>query len=579
MLLRTALASVLVVTVIAWTRFDALHAAVMALAVAAPLLGTVNPFAPRAVRSSATTLSLLTASAVGVHLYDGRTEAHFSFFVVVGMVALYQAWAPFLVALAVVLLHHGLGGALVPHEVFRNADSAASPWTWALIHAAFVVAASAAHVVSWAHNEQMSLHDPMTGLPNRTRLGEHLTRVIAQRGPATTVLFVDLDDFRAVNESRGHAAGDEVIQLIGQRLQQVPGVELVARMGGDEFAVVVAAEQEAAHPVAEQVLGVFEAPFDVDGRDVFVRASIGMADASTDVYATPESLLRKADIAMYLAKSSGKRRLGVFSSGMEDAVRDKVELERDLGTALDHDELELHYQSAIALADGEPYVFEALLRWNHPVRGRVSPVDFIPVAEDTGHIIEIGAWVLREACEFAVTASRELGRPVAMSVNVSPHQLAAGNLHEVVVIALGASGLPADRLVLEVTEGVLVRDLDQVRATLQGLRDLGVRVAIDDFGTGFSSLSYLRDLPADVVKIDRSFVNDLGADRDADALVASIIAMAGSLGLSVVAEGVETEQQAAVLRGLGCAYAQGFLWSRPVPGASVLALSAVRTAS
>jgi diguanylate cyclase len=546
-----------------------LTALLLALAVAYPLVFTILPGAGRGLHAAAATASLLAASVVLVYLVEGLTEAHFHFFVMVGLAALYQNWVPFGMALAVVLLHHGVGGALFPHAVFGHGSAQHSPWTWSLVHGAFVLAASLAHLAAWRLNEQQGLRDPLTGLANRTLLLETTTRMLARRSGATSVLFLDLDDFKDVNDSRGHAAGDELLTTVSRRLVGcVRSVDQVARLGGDEFAVVVAGSARTAAEVGERVLSALADPVVVDGRPVHVRVSIGVADSTTAGDRSADTLLRNADLAMYLAKSSGKNRVVIYTEGMELAARSKAELITDLGSAVAGGQLAVHYQPTVELAEGATTGYEALLRWQHPTRGLVPPLEFIPLAEESGAIVEIGSWVLTEATAQAAQWSRDAGRPIDIAVNLSPRQLLDDDVVATVRGALAASGLPAAQLTLEVTESVLINDVEAVVDSLRALRGLGVRIAIDDFGTGYSSLSYLRRLPADVVKIDRSFVQDLGSGGRSTTLVASIIELARSLDLEVVAEGVETEEQHAVLGRLACSHAQGYLFGRPRPAAT-----------
>ncbi len=553
-----------------------LHALAGPLLVALPLPLAVAGHRGRKARSAAATSSLFLASAVLVHLAGGLTEAHFHFFVMVGVAALYQDWVPFGVGLALTVGHHGVAGSLHPREVYGHAAAAEHPWLWAAVHGGFVLAASSAHLASWRLNEQQGLRDPLTGLANRTMLAEVLARRLRRPGPLS-VLFIDLDDFKDVNDSRGHAAGDVLLRAVADRLRGCArGDDLVARLGGDEFAVVVGADPATARGVGQRVLQVLADPVHVEGRQLYVGASVGVADTATTAERSAEVLLRNADLAMYLAKAGGKHRLVAFADGMDRAVRDKADLTADLGRALAEGQLAVHYQPTVPLdADGprapgsEALGFEALLRWHHPERGLVPPAEFVPLAEDTGHIHAIGAWVLRTATRQAARWSQASGRPVAVAVNLSPRQLGDDAVLAVVAGALAESGLPPTQLTLEVTEGVLVRDVDAAAARLAALRAMGVRIAIDDFGTGYAGLSYLRRLPVDTVKIDRSFVSGVAAGGDAVALVSSIVELARSLGLDVVAEGVEDEAQASVLRDLRCGRAQGFLYSRPLPPEAV----------
>ncbi|MBB2903194.1 diguanylate cyclase (GGDEF)-like protein [Kineococcus radiotolerans] len=548
------------------------------LLVAAPLLLALPPSSSRKLRSGAASVSLFLASTVLVQFWSGQTEAHFHFFVMVGLVALYQDWVPFSVGLLIVVVHHGLLGTLFPGEVYDHHAAMTHPWRWMVIHAGFVLAASATHLTSWRLNEQQGLRDALTGLANRTQLSEFLTRVLSRRDQVG-VLFVDLDDFKNVNDSRGHAAGDQLLLAVAERLRAcVRGSDLVARLGGDEFAVVIHGGAAPARRVGERFLASLAQPVDVDGQPLHVHASLGTADTATlcgtlSELDTATELLRNADLAMYWAKAAGKNRLVAYSPGMSQAAHDKASLREDLAHALDAGQLEVHYQATVDFRKdnglAQPKGYEALLRWHHPERGTVPPLEFIPLAEASGDILAIGAWVLRTATAQAATWSTERGYPVSVAVNLSAVQLASDDILHTVREALRENDLRPHQLTLEVTESVLVDDLEAVSARLAQLRAAGVLVAIDDFGTGYSSLSYLRRLPVDTVKIDRSFVTDLAHGGSATTLVASIIELARSLGLDVVAEGVETEQQAQVLRELSCTYAQGYLYARPQPAREV----------
>ncbi len=557
------------------------HAVFEASVVAGPLLVALHQGLGRKARSGAATISLFTASAVLVHLSGGLTEAHFHFFVMVGVVALYQDWVPFGLGLSMTVLHHGLFGTLNPHSVYGHQAAAHDPWLWAGVHGGFVLAASAAHLASWRLNEQHVLRDALTGLANRILLHEALTRSLT-RGQAVSVAFVDLDDFKDVNDTRGHAAGDQVLLVVAERLRGCVRSEddLVARLGGDEFAVMVAGGSREAVAVVERFLTAMSHPVSIEGQAVVVRASVGVADVATADVATADVatadvtsaavLLRNADLAMYRAKASGKGRAVVYSEGMAQAAHDRAALAEDLGQALVSDQFELHYQATVPLqGTGTAEKYEALLRWHHPTRGLVSPLEFVPLAESSGHIHAIGAWALRTATAQAAAWSTQRQRPIGVAVNLSPVQLGDDRIEDVVAEALRDSGLPAAQLTLEVTESVLVQDVEVVAARLARLRHLGLRIAIDDFGTGYSSLSYLRQLPVDIVKIDRSFVSDLNSGGSATTLVASIIELARSLHLDVIAEGVETEQQVGILRDLQCGHAQGFFYARPVPASQV----------
>jgi diguanylate cyclase (GGDEF)-like protein len=411
---------------------------------------------------------------------------------------------------------------------------------------------------------QLALHDSLTGLPNRTLLFdrlEHALRRAARRTTPVAVLFLDLDRFKVVNDSLGHDAGDALLVGVAHRLQEAvrPG-DTVARFGGDEFVVLcdrVRDVDEAAR-VATRLVEVLREPFPVGAGEVVVSASIGISLSGRRAD-TATRLLRDADTAMYRAKERGGAGHHVFDHALHDRAVGRLRLEGALRRALEREELQVAYQPQIELSTGEPVAVEALVRWDHPARGVVPPAQFVPLAEETGLIIPIGAWVLERACADLVP------HDLAVSVNLSGRQLAQRDLIPTVQQILRATGLPPERLCLEVTESVLIDDTDAAHAALVALRDLGVRLSIDDFGTGWSSLSYLKRFPFDELKIDQSFVTGLGATDSDEAIVAATIDMAHALGLVVAAEGVEGEEQLRVLTRLGCDRAQGFHIARPAP--------------
>jgi diguanylate cyclase (GGDEF)-like protein len=564
-IVRLALASAAVLLLLSWAWGASQLAAVTVLvAVGSPLALAVAPSLGRTTRSAATTVSLMAASVALVHLWSGVTEAHFVFFVMVGVVSLYQHWVPFGIALLVVTLHHGVVGTLYPHAVFGHGGMH-DPWLWAGVHAAFVLAASLAHLAAWRLNEDQVLSDALTGTANRTQLEESTARLLREGRPVS-LLFIDLDGFKDVNDSRGHAAGDQVLLAVADRFQRsVRPEDLVARIGGDEFAVLLAASPDSARTVGERIRAALAVPVTLDAGLATVHASIGLATSADPGEHTAGSLLRDADLAMYLAKAQGGDQVVAYSDGMAEAARRRAELQQDLALAVPAGQLEVHYQPTVRLADGRTTGFEALVRWHHPERGLVPPAEFIPLAEETGTISEIGRWVLRTALRQGAAWTAAAPEPIRMAVNLSPRQLLDSGVVADVTAALQESGFPADQLTLEVTEGVLVQDGDGVIGQLEQLRELGVAIAIDDFGTGFAGLSYLRRLPADIIKIDRSFVSDLTSGGSSTTLIASIVELARTLGLSVVAEGVETEDQRRVLADLHCGSAQGFLFARPEP--------------
>ena len=425
--------------------------------------------------------------------------------------------------------------------------------------------------------EHLASHDALTGLPNRALLRDRVEQAIVharRTGSRVAVMYVDLDQFKLVNDSWGHPAGDALLVEVGTRLRSAMREgDTVARLGGDEFVVLLA---DVARPgdsavVARKIAGALAPPIVLDGRETQVTASIGIAIWPEDGEGL-EALLQCADVAMYRAKDEGRNGYQYYSGEMGAQARARVELETGLRQALERAELRLHWQPQVDLATGEVRGCEALMRWERPGRGLVSPAQFIPLAEESGLIVPIGEWALRSACrEAAGWAAAGLGR-IQVAVNLSARQFRQGAVVETVRAALAESGLPAGCLELEITESVLARDLDQVVKALEQVRRMGVSVAIDDFGTGYSSLSYLRTLPIQKLKIDRSFIKGIPEDREAAALVGEIIRLAHVLSLEVVAEGVETAPQAAFLRDAGCEKMQGFLFSRPVPSAEFAAL-------
>jgi diguanylate cyclase (GGDEF)-like protein/PAS domain S-box-containing protein len=414
-----------------------------------------------------------------------------------------------------------------------------------------------------------AFHDPVTNLANRALFADRVQQALmrAQRGSATVgVMFIDLDDFKTVNDSLGHAAGDLVLQEVARHLATaVRPTDTVARFGGDEFAVLLDGVEDSpeAADIAARILRALEEPVEIDGKQVFPRASIGICLAAED-WADPdaEELLRNADVAMYMAKRDSKGGYRVFEPAMHERVLERLELRSDLQRAIEADQLEVHYQPVVRLEEREISGVEALLRWRHPTRGNIPPLHFIPLAEETGLILPIGRWVLEAACREGVNLHKRFPRedPLTISVNLSVRQLQSETIVADVQAALDASGLPASSLVLEITESVMMADIDLAVSRLRELKGLGVRLAMDDFGTGYSSLSYLGRFPVDILKMDRSFL----AASENDSLAAAVIALGASLALDVVAEGIEFPEQAMSLQELGCELGQGFLFARPM---------------
>jgi diguanylate cyclase (GGDEF)-like protein/PAS domain S-box-containing protein len=673
----------------------------------AGVAGTLTAAGRRA-RSVAVVFGLLTASAVLVHAWNGQIEAHFHFFVMIAVLALYEDWLPFGLAIAYVVLEHGVLGAISPHSVYNHGGN---PWEWAAIHGFFVLGAVAASVVTWRLNEDMragmddarrfareqaasfqhafeggvtgmallapdgrytsvnralcemvgytqeelrardfqsithpddlaasaeqhralltgaldsyetekrylhrggqevwvqlgvtavrdddgslsylisqthdvttrrrfeqelthkALHDHLTGLANRALFLDRLRHALVglrRRSGELAVLFVDLDRFKLVNDGLGHSGGDEVIREAARRLCTATRAEdTVARFGGDEFTILCEnADEHEALRVARRVLAAFARPFTHEGREFHLDASVGIR-VSDLASADADSLLRDADIALYAAKEHGGARLEVFDSDAPRRTTSVLATEQALRLALRHRELCLHYQPEIDLATQRIIGIEALVRWQHPERGLVPPSEFIPVAEESGLIVQMGEWILKEACA-QLAAWRSTGTvrdDVRVAVNVSARQLSHPELLRVVAAALKAAELEPGALCLEITESALIRDPKLALANLRAIKQHGVLIALDDFGVGFSSLSQIRDLPpVDVIKVDRSFTAGLGSSESDGAVVAAVLSLARSLGLIAVAEGVETKNQLELLNGLGCDVGQGFYFSRP----------------
>ncbi|HEV2861764.1 MAG TPA: EAL domain-containing protein [Pyrinomonadaceae bacterium] len=416
-----------------------------------------------------------------------------------------------------------------------------------------------------------AFHDALTGLPNRALFIDHVKLTIARSkrrdGHLFAVLFLDLDRFKVINDSLGHMVGDQLLVGIARRLEAcLREGDTVARVGGDEFTILLEdiEDEDEAVQVAERIQKELSQPFTLDGREVFTTASIGIAPSSTG-YEDPEDILRDADTAMYRAKSAGKARHEVFDRAMHAVAVNLLQLETDLRKALERRELYLVYQPIVGLDDFRLCGFEALVRWNHPERGLVSPLDFIPVAEDTGQIIALGQWALLEACRQMRRWQRSVAADahLFMSVNLSSKQFNQPDLIEQVRSILTQTRLSPRNLKLEITESAVMENIETATEMLKQLRALGVQLAIDDFGTGYSSLSYLHRFPIDTLKIDRSFVTRMSENNENTEIVRTIVVLAQNLGMDVVAEGVETKEQLALLRRLGCENGQGYYFSRP----------------
>jgi diguanylate cyclase (GGDEF)-like protein/PAS domain S-box-containing protein len=656
-------------------------------------------------RSIVAALGLLMSSALMVHLGEGSIEMHFHFFVMIGVISLYQDWRPFLAAIAFVAAHHGVIGVISPEQVYDHAAAQRAPILWAGIHALFVLAASAVSVGAWRiveHTHQLSqqdlaeserrfralienatdvltlidgdgvilydsppceavlgyphngrvgtngldsvhpddlatatdilaqaaanpnqtmrievrtrhrdgswvwvdasitnllddpsvggmvinfrdvtirkeleaelahqaFHDSLTSLANRALLLDRVEHALARtrRRGEVALLFLDLDDFKTVNDALGHEAGDEILRVIAGRLGEAvrPG-DTASRLGGDEFAVLLddLDDANAAYEIASRLLAVICTPVEIKGTYIAVNGSVGVVVAQPGDDAA--ALLRNADLAMYRAKAQGKGCLEVYEATMHAAAVERMALTAELRKAIDAEEFEPYYQPIVDLPTGRVVGVEALVRWNHPERGLLPPGAFIALAEETGLVVDIGRFVLRQACRDAARWHTELGdaAPV-VSVNASPRQIQHGAFVEEVRRALRDSGLPASSLVIEITESALLDDTATATATLNAIDALGVRLSLDDFGTGYSSLSYLERFPVASLKIDKSFVDGLADRRESSPLVGVILTLASQLGLTVTAEGIEEPDQLAQLRELGCVQGQGYLFGRPM---------------
>jgi diguanylate cyclase (GGDEF)-like protein len=413
----------------------------------------------------------------------------------------------------------------------------------------------------------MAGHDPLTGLPNRTLLREKIDMELALGGKTSALLCLDLDHFKEVNDTLGHTVGDLLLKAVADRLKDcLREGDSIARLGGDEFVVFQAdvRSREQASFLAQRIVEVVDEIFIIDGKPIRVGVSIGIAIAPDDGDLA-DTILKHADTALYKAKSNGRGTFCFFETAMDANIQERRKLEIDLQQALEAKQFEVYYQPQVDTDNEQVVGFEALLRWHHPERGLVSPAEFIPLAEETGLIVPIGEWVLRQACKDAAGWPAHVG----VAVNLSPLQFRSQTLAHTVVSALSNAELPASRLELEITESVLLTDSETTLATLHHIRGLGVRIAMDDFGTGYSSLSYLRLFPFDKIKIDQSFIRELGNSKDCAAIVKAVVDLGASLGIKTTAEGVETKDQLSRVREQGCGEIQGYLFGKPLPLSSV----------
>jgi diguanylate cyclase (GGDEF)-like protein len=552
--------------------------------VSVPLLGAYaasRSSLSRAARSGIAAIALMLCSSVVVHLMSGSIEGHFHFFVMIPVVALYEDWVPFGLAVGVVLVHHGIIGTLAPEAVYDHRSAIDHPWRWAFVHAFFFATACVGAIINWklhesARSAEQSLtarvrhqanHDSLTGLPNRTQLLDHAARLLADpslRGEPLSVLLVDLDRFKDVNDVLGHASGDVLLSRIGPLMAgAVRGDDILCRLGGDEFAAVLPRCDEAtAVAVAKRLLELISVTMDIDGVLLNVEASVGIAVTQEFGEGDIDTLLRHADIAMYTAKRA-RHGYQVYEADQDTATLERLNLLGEMRQALLRDEFVLHYQPKMTLPDNKLIGVEALARWNHPTRGLLAPGEFIPVAESTGLIVPFTLHVLRMALE-QVAQWQDGDTPLSVAVNLSPRCLAEVDLPEQILGMLSAYGVAPQLLELEITENTLAHDPERALATLTELHDAGIRISIDDFGTGYSSMSYLKRLPVSELKVDRSFVMGMLSNLDDGILVRSVVDLGHNLGLVVVAEGVEDQETLEALAAVGCDIAQGYHLARPM---------------
>jgi len=535
---------------------------------------------PRALRSGIAAVAVMLTSAVVVHLMNGSIEGHFHFFAMIPIVALYEDWIPFGLAVAVVILHHGVMGTLEPKSVYDHVDAWQHPWRWAFVHAAFFAAACVGAIVNWRLHERareaeqeltdrmrhQAHHDALTGLPNRTELLEHARVALTlaeRRHESVAVLLIDLDRFKEINDALGHASGDVLLSRLGPMMATiVRDGDVMARLGGDEFAAVLATSDEAtATAVARRLLDLLNQTIDIDGVGLQVDASIGISVSrqGDDI----DGLLRQADIAMYTAK---RTRAGyvIYDPDQETSTVERLSLLGELRNAIATGDIVLHYQPKVGLPGAALVGVEALARWQHPGRGLLGPGEFIPAAESTGLIVPLTIAVLEQAIRQLATW-RAAGHDFTVAVNLSPRCLAESRLTEQILLLLARYDVPARCLELEITENTLAHDPDRALATLTALDSAGINISIDDFGTGYSSMSYLKRLPVTELKVDRSFIMGMLDQPDDETVVRSLVDLGHNLGLTVVAEGVEDEATLVALTELGCDVAQGFHVGRPMP--------------
>ena len=417
-----------------------------------------------------------------------------------------------------------------------------------------------------------NLHDELTGLANRTLFKDRLDQMIAYARRyaiySCAILFIDLDRFKVINDSLGHLIGDQILILVARRLSEcLRSGDTVARFGGDEFVVLLNKTDDTSDVLiaVNKIIEALHAPFEVEGRDLYITASIGIVPNLTG-YTNAEEILRDADIAMYAAKSLGKDRFEIFDVDMRVQANSRLLVENDIRRGLENQEFQLYYQPILDLKSNQVVGFEALIRWLHNERGLLLPEEFLDIAEESGLILPIGEWVLKMACTQLKTWQEKYPnlQELTVSVNISSKHFSQPNFDQQVLVALHASGLKADTLKLEITEKVLINNYNAARKVFSVLQELGVQIQLDDFGTGYSAMGYLQHFPINTIKIDRSFIHEMDKDYKSSELVRAIVAMAHALGISVIAEGIETHNELHELKGLFCDYGQGFLISRPM---------------
>jgi diguanylate cyclase (GGDEF)-like protein len=540
----------------------------------------------RRLPASAVALGLTIACCELVIMANGLTEAHFSFFVAVAALALYRDWFPFGVFLAAGMAGHVFAAVFIPDRAFDHMGSLRTPWAWTLIHGTALLIVAAIQVILWRLAEaeehrasddlnqaqtQLSAalqlkvrEDSLTRLLGRSAFEADLAELIEAEAGQVSVIFIDVDRFKAINDSQGHGAGDEVLRTLGLRLAAlVPDDAVLARLGGDEFAIALPGRVSRAGQLGEAIVELCQAPFVVPGGQLAVTVSIGICAVVPGEDA--EATLQSADMAMYAAKHSGRDRIKMFDDTMRLATQRRVAAEQLLRAALDGDRalaLPVWFQPIVSLTTRRIIGAEALVRLRTEDGHLVAPIVFIPIAEETGLVIPLGQHVLRTALTHLQAWGERLPY---VSVNVSPRQLSEVGFVPMLIEELAVSGLQdPSRLVLEITETSMLHSGADLRRRLDAIKDLGVRLALDDFGTGYSSLTWLQSVPADIVKLDRSFVAGLATDPGKAAIISAVLWLAKALGMSVIAEGVEEIEDAELLAKEGCPAVQGYLFSRPL---------------